>query len=369
MTDVVLYIHWPWCKSKCNYCDFYNTKISKRKVDYESFVIKLEEELHYFKNILKEPRIKSIHIGGGTPSTIPTIFLKRIIKNIYKKFTLFENTEISIEVNPEDVNDSVLASYKKLGINRLSIGIQSISNPVLKWLNREHDREKSLESINSAVKYFKNISIDLIYGVPETDTEKWLLDLDILSNFPITHITLNEFSHKNSSYDILKFQERDFFTKINKLLKRKNFISYETSNFTKAGFVSKYNLAVFNMTNILGLGPSAHSRIVSKGKIFLMQNVSSTNQWLANSFSKKKKRFLNKEETLIEFLINGLKTNIGIDFDFLAKRYKIPIKKLLNYNNIMLLKNEGLLIEKDKKIFLSTNGRSVQNTIITSILI
>ena len=362
---VSLYLHWPWCNSNCSYCDYYKLK-HQYDIDYSKTLSAFNKDILYFKKIYKEVSLEAIHIGGGSPSSMPLKVLKKIILDIKKEFFFMDNIEISIEVNPEDVRNDILDNFKRLGINRLALGIQSFSNCNLKTLNRRHNKKIAFTSIKQSLNYFENVSIDLMYDIPNSTAQDWYRDLEYTMLFPVKHVSINEFSHPKKQNGSIQFKTKRFLAKTANILKKKEFIPYESSNFAKKGFAPKYNLAIFDMENIIGIGPSSHSRFIKNDKIFLISNPRTYSEWLKKT--KRVRKQLNKKEILEEFLIQGLKTSKGVDLNFLAFKYKLPVDRLISFKNIEMLKKKGLLKFKNDKYSLSLSSQNIQNSIITNIM-
>jgi len=362
---VSLYLHWPWCNSNCSYCDYYKLK-HQYDIDYSKTLSAFNKDILYFKKIYKEVSLEAIHIGGGSPSSMPLKVLKKIILDIKKEFFFMDNIEISIEINPEDVRNGILNNLKRLGINRLALGVQSFSNYNLKTLNRRHDKKIAFTSIKQSLDYFKNVSIDLMYDIPNSTAQDWYRDLEYTMHFPVKHISINEFSHPKKQNSSIQFKTKRFLVKTANVLKEKGFILYESSNFAKEGFIPKYNLAIFDMKNIIGIGPSSHSRLIKNDKIFLINNPRTYGEWLKKT--KRVLKQLNKKEILEEFLIQGLKTSKGVNLNFLAFKYKLPVDKLISFKNIEILKKKGILKIKNDKYLLSLSARNIQNSVITNIM-
>ena len=207
-----------------------------------------------------------------------------------------------------------------------------------------------------------------MYGIPFSSKCDWLNDIEIASSLPITHISTDEFTDERNENTSLFFNTKSFLVITNRKLKIKKFSSYETSNYAKEGYESKYNLAIFNMKNLIGVGPFVHGRLIKKNKILLLQNLGSKEKWLRGNMKIGKKN-LRKNQILEEFLIQGLKTNHGVDLDYIEKKFNLCLKKNINYENIFNLSMKGLLKKKNNRYSLAIHARNIQNSIISHILI
>lgn len=263
-----IYIHIPFCRRKCHYCNFFSLASSKYK---ERFLNALKEETYLRKNYLDGKQVESIYLGGGTPSILTIQEINGILEDIRKYFILSENTEITLEANPDDIGPDILRDYRSIGINRLSIGVQSFYDDDLQYLNRIHSGLRAEESVFQAREAgFSNISIDLIYGIPTLTQEKWQKNLEKAFFLEVPHISaysltvepktaLDQLIRKMklpgpSEEDIL-----NHFRILIRMMREQGFEHYEISNFCKKNFYSRHNSMYWNTTQYLGLGPSAHS--------------------------------------------------------------------------------------------------------------
>lgn len=276
MKDISIYIHIPFCLKKCNYCDFYSIGIKeyynkgsyKKKYNYKKlvglFINSLKNEMDFYSKYFFNISVSSIYIGGGTPSFLNSNIIIEILHYIYNRFKIANNCEITIEANPEDLTESKLIDYKTAGINRLSLGIQSFDDNDLQFLERRGSREKNLNSIELAKKYFDNISCDLIAGLPYSDIAK---SLEILSNYAINHISvymltvyknLKLYSNIKNKIDMIEKKIVNDYLKTLKWMNKNKFIQYEISNFAKSKkYYSKHNLRYWKRKPYLGFGPAA----------------------------------------------------------------------------------------------------------------
>lgn len=263
-----IYIHIPFCKKACIYCDFH---FSTSLANQEKMVGAILHELDLRQYELKDEEIETIYFGGGTPSLLSEQELNLILKKIQDNFNVAQETEITLEANPDDLNEHNLNVFKKAGVNRLSIGVQSFFDEHLNWMNRAHNASESEESIRLAQRIgFENITIDLIYGLPMMTDDQWEENVKKAIGLKVPHISaynltiehktkLDHMVRKGESQDIDDEQgERNFIFLREELLKN-DFIHYEISNFGKDGFLSKHNTSYWQGKKYLGVGPSAHS--------------------------------------------------------------------------------------------------------------
>jgi len=263
-----IYVHVPFCLSKCGYCDFYSIT---RNLDKGRFVEAVARELTYRSDYFTDKRIDTIYFGGGTPSLLKSGQLEYLLDSIRQHFHLASDHEITLEANPDDLQEQVLDSFRKAGINRLSIGIQSFDDQHLRLMNRRHSSKQAVNAVDMARKAgFERISIDLIYGIPGMNLQGWIRNLEQAVALPVGHISAyhltiepgTPFSRYKSQGVIKEVIEKDSVEQYNTLINRLSaagFDMYEISNFARNGEYSRHNLKYWLGDHYLGLGPSAHS--------------------------------------------------------------------------------------------------------------
>jgi len=261
-----IYIHIPFCKQACHYCDFHFSTTMKKKDDMIDALI---HEIYLRKEEINEA-IETIYFGGGTPSVLTNDEINQILESIFSLFDVIENPEITLEANPDDLSEARILSLSKSKINRLSIGIQSFFEDDLKTMNRAHNAKEALHCLEIATKYFENISIDLIYGMPNMSLEKWQSNIEIALNLNIPHISSYALTvePKTALATLIKKGKiantddalaHEHFLILVEMLENEGFVHYELSNFGKPKFFSKNNSAYWLGKKYLGIGPSAHS--------------------------------------------------------------------------------------------------------------
>ena len=262
-----IYIHIPFCKQACHYCDFHFSTSLKKK---DQLVNALTKELELRKEEFKNTTVETIYFGGGTPSLLTNDELQFIIDAVYKYYQVSEDPEITLEANPDDLSKDRIIDLSKSRINRLSIGIQSFFEDDLKLMNRAHNANEAKACLEEATKHFDNISLDLIYGIPGASNEQWLKNIEMALSFNVPHISsyaltvepktaLASFIKKGEIDDVNDEQAHEQFHILKEKLEASGFIHYELSNFGKEGCFSKNNSAYWQGKSYLGIGPSAHS--------------------------------------------------------------------------------------------------------------
>jgi oxygen-independent coproporphyrinogen III oxidase len=263
-----IYLHIPFCRRKCHYCNFFSLASLKYK---DRFLGALKEEIFLRKNYLDHPPVESVYLGGGTPSILQVHEIHGILEELRKYFQIDKKCEITLEANPDDVDTEILKEYRSIGINRLSIGVQSFFDDDLEYLNRIHSGKAAEESVLRAKEAgFSNISIDLIYGIPTLTEEKWRNNLEKAFWLDVPHISAYSLTvEPKTALDLLIRKKKlpgpeeenmlGHFRILLQMMKEKGFEHYEISNFCKNGLYSRHNSMYWNGGSYVGLGPSAHS--------------------------------------------------------------------------------------------------------------
>tara|TARA_R110000787_G_scaffold129264_1_gene241064 strand:+ start:8137 stop:9261 length:1125 start_codon:yes stop_codon:yes gene_type:complete len=360
-----IYIHIPFCKQACHYCDFHFSTSMKKK---DELLAAICSEIKLRKSEISSA-IKTIYFGGGTPSLLNKEEINLLITEVYKNFEVEKNIEITLEANPDDLTKDKLYQLSETKINRLSIGVQSFFEEDLKLMNRAHNALEAKECLKIAAQYFENISVDLIYGIPGLKDQRWEKNLNTVLAFGIPHISsyaltvepktaLKKFIE---SGEILPVSETDSHRQYLILLdkmKKEGFVNYEFSNFGKEGYFSENNTAYWQGKSYLGVGPSAHS---FDGKV-RSWNVSNNIQYI-NQIQKGElpieRETLSKTNQYNEYLMTGLRTMWGVsltkinqEFGDVFSTYLLEQAKKPLADGLLVLINETLLISEKGK-FLS----------------
>jgi oxygen-independent coproporphyrinogen-3 oxidase len=323
-----IYIHIPFCKQACHYCDFHFSTSLKYK---DPLIQALCKELELRKEQLPNT-VENIYFGGGTPSLLNRRELDLIFNCIYKNYAVETTPEITLEANPDDVNHKTLEVFTSVGINRLSLGIQSFFEEDLKLMNRAHNANEAIESINLVKAYFENYSIDLIYGMPEMSLRRWEENLNIALSFDVPHLScyaltvepqtaLERLIEKNivpSVDDELAASHFDF---LYQTLISKGYEHYEFSNFGKKGYFSQNNLAYWTGKPYLGIGPSAHSYNGKDKRVWNIKNNIKYIKSIKAGLLPITEEILNKSDQYNEFVMTRLRLQEGIDLDELKSNF------------------------------------------------
>jgi len=345
-----IYIHIPYCKQACHYCDFHFSTSMKTKNEMIDCIVKEMD----IRGSEFSKKIDSLYIGGGTPSLMTNLELETIFNGLEKKMSIGDIKEITIEINPEDLISEKLEFYKEIGINRLSIGIQSMNNNILKWMNRSHDTNQVINGLNNTkVAGFENINLDFIYGTPKNLSRDYKSELLEILKFNPTHLscyhlTIEDgtyFGHLEKNKKIKRIEDdisQQEFRWISEKLKSKNYQHYEISNFAVQGKESFHNSNYWNQSSYIGLGPGAHSFRNSTRR----WNISNNRLYIKNikaGIPYFEQEVLSPYDIVNEKIMLGLRTLNGLDkdhvFSIVPKAIKEGIESKLN----TFLKDEILL--------------------------
>lgn len=379
MQNLSIYIHYPFCKSKCPYCDF--NSYCNIKIDEEKLLQAYLNEIEFYKKIIQENNIKTIYFGGGTPSLMSENLLFKIFEKINQIGKINKNCEISLEANPNSIIFEKLKNFKNIGINRLSIGVQSLYDEDLKKLGRIHNREDVLNAINSAQKIFNDrYSIDLIYARPNQTIESWKNELEEAVKLSPFHISLYQLIvEKGTAFYKNKIKVPndnlciDLYNLTGEILEKNDIKFYEISNYAKKGYECKHNLVYWQNGNWLGIGAGAHSRLDINDKRVGIENIKDPQKWvencLTNRCGKNKKYSLSEREIIEEFVLMGLRIKSGINIKDLQKNVKFDnFYDILNKKNIEFLAKEKFIKTTDNKIRINKKCFVLLNSIIEKIL-
>ena len=348
-----IYVHIPFCKQSCYYCNFHFSTSDKKRGEVLNAI---EHEIAQ-KARLSNEKISTIYFGGGTPSILDAKQINSIINKIYQEFKVEENAEITLEANPDDLKINKVIDLSKTKINRLSIGVQSFIDRELKAMNRAHDSKKAMKSLELSKKYFDNISIDLIYGVPDSTLETWAYNLEVTMGFDVNHVStyaltiepktaLESFVRKlivDMPKEGLIYKQ---YNLINEKLEPRGFINYEVCSFAKENYFSKNNSAYWLRKKYIGIGPSAHS-FDGKSRSWNISNNKKYVEHINDGRSYHKREELTTIDQYNEYVMTGFRTIWGVSTEFLETNFNLKFKhyfiekiqKHIDQKNIVLNNN------------------------------
>ena len=365
-----LYIHIPFCRRRCNYCNFYSVT-SLHQIPH--CLKALFREMEIYRSVFS--RFDTLYLGGGTPSVLTITDFAGILSQIDKSFILSSEAEITVEINPADVDLKYLESLRQLGINRLNIGVQSFDDKVLSFLGRRHSRRQAVLAVESAQKAgFDNMGVDLIYGIPGQERQAWLDSLSLPILFDVAHLSCYQLTVETDTPLGMRQQKREFtlpdeeiqydlFIETSETLEDAGYVHYEVSNFAKGlGMASRHNQKYWNHTPYLGLGPAAHSFIDNRR----WWNHRSVDQYIRDLKRGKPPvegvENLTNEQLQLETLYLGLRTKKGIHIANFSARYQCD---LLSENGSMLatLSEMGLVVIKNGYLYPTPRGLAVADSL------
>jgi len=370
-----IYIHIPYCKKLCSYCDFYHILTQS---DNKEFIDALNHEAKLRRDYLGSQTVSTIYLGGGTPSVLKPAEIKSILDNLTMNFRIDDNPEVTIEVNPDDINDEFLEGLKKTIVNRISVGIQSWRDQDLKFMNRRHTASAAavaLDKIRDAG--YENVTIDLIYGIPGMKNSDWASNLDISFSYEIKHMSayhltieagtmLGKMKAKGTLAEIDEDESTSQFQILIEKATAAGFIHYEISNFGLPGFLSIHNSNYWKQVSYLGLGPSAHSfngysrqwnirdirkyiKAVNSGSLFF------------------EKEELDRKTRFNEYIMTSLRTMWGINLDYVEKVFdKEGYDYIKNLSGKFI--DYGLMKQEKETLALTNQGMMISDNIISELM-
>ena len=369
-----IYIHIPYCKQACHYCNYhFSTSLNNKESVINSMLKEIE-----IKSVGSNDLIQTIYFGGGTPSFFATKEINKIINSIFEKFQISENPEITLEANPDDLSKVKLIELSQSYINRLSIGVQSFNDDELKLMNRSHNSNDAKTCIDNALKYYDNISIDLIFGMPNSNLKTWESNLNYVTSWNLNHMSayaltvepktaLESFVKKNIIKPLnedLVFEQHEFMC--NKMSKHE-YVNYELSSFAKKGYFSRNNSAYWLRKKYIGIGPSAHSFDGS----YRSWNVSNNSLYIKDI--SENKMFSGREKLSIidkynEYVMTGLRTKWGISLTYLENNFG-PYYKNNFETRIVKYVNTSLVVIKDDVFRTTIKGKFLADGIASELFL
>ncbi len=371
-----IYLHIPFCKKACHYCDFHFSTSAKYK---DEMLNALRNEIKLRRQYLGNEKIETIYFGGGTPSVLNSEDIHALIGEITSTFDVYDHAEITLEANPDDLHAQKVKELRQTPVNRFSIGVQSFYEEDLKWMNRAHnatEAESSVKRVQDAG--FENITVDLIYGFPLLSNIKWEQNIRKLLELGIPHISsysmtvepktaLAMFIAKGKEKAMNENQSSEqFMTLINRLTEA-GFEHYEISNFAKPGMYSKHNSNYWEGVNYLGIGPSAHSFNGESRQ----WNIANNHRYISEIQENKipaELEFLTPENRINEYIMTSLRTSKGMDLNFIAKKFGTEYSNRIQKELEVFLVKDWLSIN-DKKVILNLEGKLFADLIASELFI
>ena len=378
-----IYVHWPFCVSKCPYCDF-NSHVNK-DIDIPKWKQSYISELHWMARLYQEKaknpgQVDSVFFGGGTPTLMPVSIIEEILETIDTLFPLASNVEITAEANPSSTETQKLASFKSAGINRISVGAQSLNPKTRHFLGRAHSNQDIYNALHAAMGLFNHVSADFIYGMPEQTASGWMDELEQIIQLGLSHISAyqltiepgTQFYTRSNKGEILTCNDEimaDLYELTTNMLSRNRFELYEVSNYAKPDAYCRHNLIYWNAQDWLGIGPGAHGRFtLPDNRRWHSQTRRSPEGWLSAIQDRQHGIDIHNEDDEVEFareiILMGLRLSSGINLpDWLFEK-----ESLINVNWLQQFKEDNLIALHNNHIKVTPKGRLHLNSIISKLL-
>ncbi|MDO6761774.1 radical SAM family heme chaperone HemW [Tamlana sp. 2_MG-2023] len=349
-----IYIHIPFCKQACYYCDFHFSTSLKKK---DALILALVKELEIQEKELQNHTVETIYFGGGTPSLLSNTELNVLIEAVYANYKVVEKPEITLEANPDDLTGNRIQELAKSPINRLSIGIQSFFEDDLKIMNRAHNANEAKSCLEEATRYFDNITIDLIYGIPNMSLEQWDANLEQALNFGVNHISsyaltvepktaLDTFVKKGTFPPIDEDLALQHFNHLVKRTEEAGFIHYEISNFGKPHYFSKHNTSYWQGKPYLGIGPSAHSFLGHERRWNVSNNIKYI-EAIETGVLPNTSEVLSREDQFNEYILTGLRTIWGVSLNRVEAEFGTDFLQHLKKHSQEFIKDSLLRVVEE----------------------
>ena len=372
-SSLALYIHWPFCKIKCPYCDFNSYK---RESTSQSHWLKAYlKALEFWSSRLDKREINSIFFGGGTPSLLEPHFVAMILQKTDSLWSINSDCEITIEANPNSVSASKFKLFRDIGINRVSVGVQALNNEDLDVLGRDHSKNQAIEAIEIISNFYKNYNLDFIYGRQNQSTSEWRDELSQIISLEAPHLSLYQLTiEENTNFyklfkkDLLKGLPThkvvsDMFDINTQLCQEGGYRQYETSNYAKRGYKCKHNLSYWKYSDYIGIGPGAHGRVNISGERYAIEEERNPDSWFKKTVSLKSSTPnitpIDKRVAFEEKLIMNLRIAQNIPLSVFDYEKLYPIVRDLEKNNLIKLKDENIVLKKRGEKMLDYVTRSL----------
>ncbi len=360
--EISIYLHYPFCEKKCPYCNFYSIAQSSQNNNFGKALL---QELKNNIPKIKNKKIISVFFGGGTPALMPPQDIEDILSTI--KPMLTQNSEITLEANPSSINKNIMLAFKNAGVNRLSIGVQSFNNQNLNFLGRIHNSQEAIQAIENANNIFDSVSFDIMFGLPNQTLQNLKQDLQIAKNLLKNHFSIYELTieentpfHKKNIKPAKEDITEQMYRTIQKFMERQNFNQYEVSNYAKKGYESIHNQNYWLGGEYLGLGPSAHGRLLINNQWLETIQTKNIAQFMENSLSNKSNfttyNKISKQERETEIMLTMLRTNN-------------PISTInLNMAKLTQLEKDNLIKLEKEKFMVTQKGMGFNDYLATYLI-
>ncbi len=360
MSDFGIYIHWPFCKSKCPYCDFFSRV--RKDIDQNAIVDSYLEDLAFYAQKTGSRNVTSIFFGGGTPSLLSPQNIERLITAVAKNWRLAPDAEISLEANPNTRSQTLFADLRRAGINRLSLGVQSLNDAELRFLGRTHTTSQAMQSLEEVLKNFDNHSADLIYALPQQSLQSWNRSLQQILSLGLKHLSLYQLTIEENTVfakkGVCPMNEEDaaqIYLSTKEILQNSGYRHYEISNYAQPGAECRHNLLYWHGGDYVGIGEGAHGRLHIGNRFFAFTHRCQSEE-------------LSAEERAEELLLMGLRLCEGIDKQTFYQCCGLEFDTFVNAKAAKELVSDGFLIDTRQSLKITPEGLLVLNKIIEKLL-
>lgn len=379
--NISIYVHWPFCLSLCPYCDFNSHLL--QNIDYDLWAKSYKAEIDFFKEKITGKYIKSVFFGGGTPSLMPPQLVQAILSHLSNFGTIDSNTEITLEANPTSYEAEKFQNFKHAGVNRVSIGVQSLKDANLKFLGRNHSATEAIKVVKSASEIFERYSFDLIYALPNQTLQDWQIEVQEALQLASKHISLYQLTiekgtpfyslHKKKAFQLPPEDlAADMYEWTNDYLSQHNYNRYEISNYAHLGQESVHNLTYWNYQEYIGIGAGAHSRLHNEDGIEAFMMINSPQKWcnsiaqIGNAVQSRTK--LSLQDIIKEYLMMStrLKTGLNEDDFYLVTSKKFT--EILDQDKLALYQDQGFITLRSNQLILTDQGLMLHNYIIAELI-
>ena len=377
LSPLALYIHWPFCVSKCPYCDF-NSHV-REQVDMVEWQAALLADMAHEAALTPERKLSSIFFGGGTPSLMPPELVAALIEAAQQHWGFAENIEITLEANPSSVEAARFGDLAEAGVNRVSLGLQSLDNQTLRFLGRAHDVVEGLAALDVAQKAFERVSFDLIYARPDQSLDDWQKELERALSFGTDHLSLYQLTiEAGTKFETLVRQGKlvpadndhcaDMFDLTRKLTDRAGLSAYEISNHARVGQESRHNLTYWRYEDYIGIGPGAHGRRLKTATERHKKPENYLSAIERNENGLKVEQSLSPQTQAMEALLMGLRLEEGVDLDVIARKAGLAADQLVDANEIMSLTELGLVTQEENLLRVMPKAMILLDAILPNII-
>lgn len=376
-----IYVHWPFCAAKCPYCDF-NSHV-RESIDHAAWRDAYIREIQHYASLTPDRKVTSVFFGGGTPSLMEPETVKVVIDQIKKSWMCDPAMEITLEANPTSVEAAKFKGFREAGVNRVSIGVQSLRDEDLSFLGRKHNRNEALKAIDLAKENFERFSFDLMYARPNQKVSDWVQELDEAVKLSVGHLSLYQLTIEEGTPFHTQYARGDFmmpsedlggeFYEITQsVLEAAGLPAYEISNHAKAGQESQHNLTYWRYTDYVGIGPGAHGRLMLDGCKVATRGHRAPEIWMERVMKSghggHDHEAVTPEQRWMEALMMGLRLREGVPYVRLEAEAGKPVDQILDPRKLKVLADEGLLILENDGLKPTAEGRQRLNGVLAYLL-